>query len=45
MWFAPEFNYLLIKLWQREKDGEEFHISLKEGNLNGKPLTVDEPAR
>lgn len=35
LWFAPQMDYLLVKLWQREKDGEEYEISLKEGSLNG----------
>lgn len=37
-WFAPELNYLLVKLWQREK-GEDFQITLDSGNIDGMELS------
>ena len=39
LWFAPDLDYLLVKLWQREKDGEEYEISIKVGNSQGISLT------
>lgn len=35
LWFAPEWNYLLVRLHQRENDGKEYQIMLKEGRVNG----------
>ena len=45
LWFAPQLNHLLVKLWQREKDGAEYQIVLKEGHFGGQPLTITEPAQ
>ncbi|MEH6466943.1 MAG: DUF3108 domain-containing protein [Porticoccus sp.] len=39
-WFAPEWNYLLVQLWQREEGGEDYKIVIKEGSLDKKPLTL-----
>ena len=39
LWFAPELDYLLVKLWQREEDGEEYQIVLQQGILNGQNLS------
>ena len=38
LWFAPDMEYLLVKLWQREEDGEEYELLLKEGQLSGEQL-------
>ena len=38
LWFAPDMGYLLVKLWQREEDGEEYELLLKEGQLSGEQL-------
>jgi hypothetical protein len=38
-WFAPEWNYLLVQLWQREEGGEDYKIVIQEGSLDKKPLT------
>lgn len=35
LWFAPEWNYLLVRLHQRENDGKEYQIMLKGGEVNG----------
>ena len=37
-WFAPEWNYLLVQLWQKEKGGEDYKITLKKGSLDNQPL-------
>lgn len=39
-WFAPQWNYLMVQLWQREKGGEDYKITLKEGNLDKQRLTL-----
>ena len=39
-WFAPEWNYLLVQLWQREEGGEDYKIVIQEGSLDKKPLTL-----
>ena len=39
-WFAPEWNYLLVQLWQREEGGEDYKIVIKKGSLDKKPLTL-----
>lgn len=39
LWFAPEQNMLLIKLFQRDPDGDEYEITLENAELNGSPLT------
>jgi len=38
LWFAPQWNYLLVQLWQREKGGEDYKIVLQQGSLNGNAL-------
>jgi hypothetical protein len=35
LWFAPSWNYLLVRLHQRENDGKEYQIMLKSGEVNG----------
>lgn len=37
-WFAPQWNHLLVQLWQREKGGEDYKIVLQEGMLNNQKL-------
>ncbi len=44
LWFAKDWDYLLVKLWQKEEDGEDYQITLKEGSLAGVPLSQLEPA-
>lgn len=38
LWFAPEWNYLLVRLHQRENDGKEYQIMLKSGEVNGEAV-------
>lgn len=38
LWFAKDFNYLLVRLMQTETDGQEYRIMLKEATLNGEPV-------
>lgn len=36
LWFAKDWNYLLVRLHQVEKDGKEYQIMLKSGTVDGK---------
>lgn len=38
MWFAPELNYLLIQLWQKEEDGDDHKLVIKSGTINRQPI-------
>ena len=38
MWFAKDWNYLLVRLHQVEKDGKEYQIMLKDGEVDGRPV-------
>ncbi|MEN0106115.1 MAG: DUF3108 domain-containing protein [Pseudomonas sp.] len=38
LWFAKEWNYLLVQLNQVEKDGKEYQIMLKDGSVDGKAV-------
>lgn len=34
MWFAPQWDHLLVRLTQREPDGTEYEIHIEDTNLN-----------
>jgi hypothetical protein len=38
LWFAKDWNYLLVRLHQVEKDGKEYQIMLKDGEVDGRPV-------
>ncbi|MGH8433524.1 MAG: DUF3108 domain-containing protein, partial [Pseudomonas sp.] len=38
LWFAKDWDYLLVRLHQVEKDGKEYQIMLKDGSVDGKPV-------
>lgn len=38
LWFAKDWNYLLVRLHQVEKDGKEYQIMLKDGTVDNKPV-------
>lgn len=38
LWFAKDWNYLLVRLHQVEKDGKEYQIMLKEGTVDGRTV-------
>lgn len=38
LWFAKDHAFLLLKMTQIEKDGEEYEINLKSAELNGVPV-------
>lgn len=38
LWFAPDWDHLLVRLHQRETDGKEYQIMLKQATLDGQPL-------
>ena len=35
LWFAPHWNFLLVKFEQKETKGDNYVMTLKEGSLNG----------
>lgn len=38
LWFAKDWDFLLVRLHQVEKDGKEYQIMLKQGNVNGREV-------
>ena len=38
IWFAQDYDYLLVRLKQKQKDGQIYEISLTGANINGKTL-------
>ncbi|KAF1071450.1 MAG: hypothetical protein GAK45_00499 [Pseudomonas citronellolis] len=38
LWFAKDWDYLLVRLYQQESDGKEYQIMLKEGTVDGKSV-------
>ena len=38
LWFAKDWDYLLVALHQVEKDGKEYQIMLKNGTVNGRTV-------
>ncbi|PKM31070.1 MAG: DUF3108 domain-containing protein [Gammaproteobacteria bacterium HGW-Gammaproteobacteria-11] len=41
LWFAKDWNYLLVRLTQIETDGQQYQIMLKEATMNGTPVIGD----
>lgn len=39
LWFAKDWQYLLVRLTQIETDGQQYQIMLKEATLDGQPVT------
>jgi hypothetical protein len=39
LWFAKDWNFILVALHQVEKDGKEYQIMLKDGSVDGKDVT------
>lgn len=37
-WLAPQWDYLLVKLWQKEEDGETYEIVLSDATVDGRQL-------
>jgi len=40
LWFATDWNYLLVQLNQVEKDGKDYTIILEQGLVNGKQVVA-----
>ncbi|WGL17694.1 DUF3108 domain-containing protein [Microbulbifer bruguierae] len=40
IWFAPQWNYALVKLMQREDNGKSYQITLTKLSINGKEVSV-----
>jgi hypothetical protein len=38
IWFAKDYDYLLVRLKQEQKDGQTYKIDLTSANINGKTL-------
>lgn len=38
LWFARDWDYLLVQLHQVEKDGKAYEIMLEDGTVNGRPV-------
>lgn len=38
LWFAKDWNYLLVRLSQVETDGQHYQIVLKEASMDGQPI-------
>jgi hypothetical protein len=38
LWFAKDWDYLLVRLQQVETDGKEYNIMLLDGTVNGKSV-------
>lgn len=38
LWFAPEWDYLLVQLVQRETDGKEYQIKLQKGRVGNRTV-------
>lgn len=38
LWFAKDWDYLLVRLHQVEKDGKEYQIMLKDGQVDGRTV-------
>ena len=38
LWFAKDWDYLLVRLYQMETDGKEYQIMLEEGIVDGKAV-------
>ena len=38
LWFAKDWDYLLVRLQQVEKDGKEYQIILENGSVNNKTV-------
>jgi hypothetical protein len=38
LWFAKDWDYLLVRLQQVENDGKEYNIMLQDGKVNGKTV-------
>jgi hypothetical protein len=38
LWFAKDWNYLLVRLQQVENDGKEYNIMLQDGTVNGRAV-------
>ena len=39
LWLAKDWDYLLVRLHQAVTDGKEYQIMLKDGSVDGKPVT------
>lgn len=44
LWLAPQWDYLLVKLWQKEDDGETHEFVLSGARVAGKSLQAYYPA-
>lgn len=45
LWFAKDWNYLLVRLSQIESDGQHYQIVLKDATMAGEPVIGEPPSR
>ncbi|WP_227718170.1 DUF3108 domain-containing protein [Microbulbifer sp. Q7] len=41
IWFAPKWNYALVKLWQQEDNGKSYQITLTKLSIDGKEVPAE----
>jgi hypothetical protein len=41
IWFAKDYDFLLVRLQQKQKDGQMYQIDLTAANINGKTLSIN----
>lgn len=41
LWFAPEHDMLLVKIYQQDPDGDEYEITIEDAQLNGLSVSAD----
>jgi hypothetical protein len=41
IWFAQDYDFLLVRLQQKQKDGQMYQIDLTAANINGKTLSIN----
>lgn len=41
LWFSKDYPLLLLKMTQKEKDGEEYEIELSSASIEGKPVSFN----
>jgi hypothetical protein len=41
IWFAKDYDFLLVRLQQKKKDGQMYQIDLTAANINGKTLSIN----
>jgi len=40
LWFSKKYQFLLLKMTQREADGEQYEINIKSAKIDGEPFAI-----